>query len=102
MEKHNSRLDFVRRETESGEFEMYRGLWNFITRFMDKGHAVSVFLPAMIIAWTLAGVAAGTAACALAGMNLSEMLADIVCAGGYAGILLGLLGGMLFLHRTDI
>ena len=58
---------------------MYRGLWNFITRYMDNSHAVSVFLPIMISA-----------------------LADLVCAGGYAGLILGLFGGAFFLYRRDV
>ena len=81
---------------------MYRGLWNFINRFMDKGHAVSVFLPVMIIGWTLAGVAAGILVGALTGTELITALADIICAGGYAGIILGLFGGAFFLYRIDI
>ena len=81
---------------------MYRGLWNFINRFMDKGHAVSVFLPVMIIGWTLAGVATGILVCALTGTELITALADIICAGGYAGIILGLFGGAFFLYRIDI
>lgn len=81
---------------------MYRGLWNFINRFMDNGHAVSVFLPVMIIGWTLAGVAAGILVCALTGTELITALADIICAGGYAGIILGLFGGAFFLYRIDI
>lgn len=81
---------------------MYRGLWNFINRFMDKGHAVSVFLPVMIIGWTLAGVVAGILVCALTGTELITALADIICAGGYAGIILGLFGGAFFLYRIDI
>ena len=81
---------------------MYRGLWNFINRFMDKGHAVSVFLPVMIIGGTLAGVGAGVLVCALTGTELITALADIICAGGYAGIILGLFGGAFFLYRIDI
>lgn len=91
-------------QTETGNegFEMYRGLWNFINRFMDKGHAVSVFLPVMIIGWTLTGVTAGILVCALTGTDLTAALADVICAGGYAGIILGLFGGAFFLYRTDI
>ena len=81
---------------------MYRGLWNFINRFMDKGHAVSVFLPVMIIGWTLAGFAAGILVCALTGTGLLTALAGIFCPGCYAGIILGLFGGAFFLYRIDI
>lgn len=81
---------------------MYRGLWNFINRYMDRSHAVSVFLPVMIIGWTLVGVLAGSAACAAMGADLVGELAEIICAGGYAGIILGLFGGAFFLYRADV
>lgn len=81
---------------------MYRGLWNFITRYMDNSHAVSVFLPIMIIGWTLAGVAVGLAFCLATGTEVVSVLADLVCAGGYAGLILGLFGGAFFLYRRDV
>ena len=38
---------------------MYRGLWNFIRKYTDGSHAVALFLPVMIIGWTIAGVLLG-------------------------------------------
>ena len=81
---------------------MYRTLWNLITKYMDEGHAVSVFLPVMILGWTMAGVAAGLVVCAATGTPVLRALADLICAGGYAGMILGLLGGCLFLYRMDV
>lgn len=81
---------------------MYRGLWSLLTKHMDSSHAVSVFLPVMIIAWTAAGVLAGLAVCTFSGMHIMEALADIICAGGYAGLILGLFGGCFFLFRRGI
>lgn len=78
---------------------MYRGLWNFITRHMDKCRAVSVFLPVLIIGWTIAGVLAGLIVCAFTDTGIISALAGLICAGGYAGLILGLLGGCLFLYR---
>ena len=59
-------------------------------------------MPVRIIGWTQAGVAAGILVCALTGTELITALADIICAGGYAGIILGLFGGAFFLYRIDI
>ena len=73
---------------------MYRGLWNFITKYTDESHAVSIFLPVMIMGWTLAGLAIGLVVCAA--------LADLICAGGYAGLILGLFGGCFFLYRIGV
>lgn len=87
---------------EDGGIKMYTGLWNFITKHMDNSHAVSVFLPLVIAGWTSAGAAAGIIVCMAAGREIMSSLADIICAGGYAGVIFGLLGGCLFLYRKEI
>lgn len=84
---------------QTGDEKMYRGLWNFVTKYMDDSHAVSVFLPVMIIGWTLAGVLAGLVVCMYTGTGVVTALADLICAGGYAGLILGLFGGCFFLYR---
>ena len=56
----------------------------------------------MIIGWTIAGVAAGLLVCAFTSTDISSALADLICAGGYAGLILGLFGGCLFLYRIDL
>lgn len=81
---------------------MYRGLWNLITKYMDNSHAVSVFLPIIIVGWTIAGVLAGLVVCALTGTGIISALADLICAGGYAGLILGLFGGSFFLYRIGV
>ena len=78
---------------------MYRGLWNLLTKYMDNSHAVSVFLPVLIVAWTAAGVIAGLLVCAGTDTGIMEALADLICAGGYAGLIMGLFGGCFFLYR---
>lgn len=81
---------------------MYRGLWNFITRYTDNSHAVSFFLPIIIVGWTVAGVLIELAVCALTGTGIISALADLICAGGYAGLILGLFGGCFFLYRMGV
>ncbi len=81
---------------------MYRGLWNFIRKHTDSSHAVSLFLPVMIVGWTLAGVLIGLIVCACTGTGIMAALADLICAGGYAGLILGLFGGCLFLYRVGV
>ena len=80
---------------------MYRGLWNFIRKYTDGSHAVALFLPVMIIGWTVAGVLLGLVVCAITGTDLVSALAELICAGGYAGLILGLFGGCLFLYRIE-
>ena len=81
---------------------MYKGLWNLINKYMDSSHAVSVFLPVLIVLWTLAGVAVGLIGCAVTGADMLTTLADLFCAGGYAGLIFGLLGGCFYLYRQGI
>ena len=81
---------------------MYRGLLNLIIKHTDESHAVSLFLPVMIVGWTLIGVCVGLAGCAVTGTPVVYALADIICAGGYAGLILGLLGGCFFLYRREL
>ena len=81
---------------------MYRGLWNLITRHMDNSHAVSVFLPIIIAGWTIVGVLVGLIVCAFTGTGIISALADLICAGGYAGLILGLFGGCFFLYRIGV
>ena len=85
--------------TVNGGCKMYRGIWNLITKYMDHSHAVSVFLPLIIVGWTIVGVIAGLLACAITGTDILSALSDLICAGGYAGVILGLFGGCLFLYR---
>ena len=81
---------------------MYRGLWNLITKYLDNSHAVSVFLPVIIVGWTISGVLVGLIVCALTGTGIISALADLICAGGYAGLILGLFGGCFFLYRIGV
>lgn len=81
---------------------MYRGLWNLITKYLDNSHAVSVFLPVIIVGWTIAGVLVGLIVCALTGTGIISALADLICAGGYAGLIFGLFGGCFFLYRIGV
>ena len=77
-------------------------LWNLITKYLDNSHAVSVFLPVIIVGWTIAGVLVGLIVCALTGTGIISALADLICAGGYAGLILGLFGGCFFLYRIGV
>ena len=61
-----------------------------------------LFLPVMILGWTIAGVVAGIIVCSVTGTDIVKAMAEIICAGGYAGIILGLFGGAFFLYRRDV
>ena len=81
---------------------MYRGLWNFITKYTDESHAVSIFLPVMIMGWTLAGLAIGLVVCACTGTRYYGGACRSDLCRGYAGLILGLFGGCFFLYRIGV
>ena len=64
-----------------------------------RSHALAVYLPILIIGWTIIGTLFGLGVCSAIRIDLIQSLADILCAGGYAGIFLGLFGGILYLYR---
>ena len=69
---------------------MYGKLWSFVNHYIDADHALAVYLPILIF---------GLGVCSAIRIDLIQSLADILCAGGYAGIFLGLFGGILYLYR---
>ena len=78
---------------------MYGKLWNFVNQYIDKEHALAVYLPILIVGWTIIGTVLGMGVCSVIRINLVQSLSDIICVGGYAGIILGLFGGILYLYR---
>lgn len=34
---------------------MYGKLWNFVNQYIDKEHALAVYLPILIVGWTIIG-----------------------------------------------
>ena len=78
---------------------MYGKLWSFVNHYIDAGHALAVYLPILIVGWTIIGTLFGLGVCSAIRIDLIQSLADILYAGGYAGIFLGLFGGILYLYR---
>ena len=71
---------------------MYGKLWSFVNHYIDAGHALAVYLPILIVGWTIIGTLFGLGVCSAIRIDLIQSLADILCAGGYAGIFPGLFG----------
>uniref|UniRef100_UPI00359C553D hypothetical protein n=1 Tax=Faecalicatena contorta TaxID=39482 RepID=UPI00359C553D len=80
---------------------MYKGLWTLIERHADEESAAGLYLAANIICWTAGTILLGLAASALMQKSIVLVLVDIVCAGAYAGIIFGLIGGIIFLQRRE-
>lgn len=79
---------------------MYKSLWKLVNRFIKKDSAVSVYLAAAIIGWTMAVSAIGMAVCYILGVSMAAGISNSICTGIYAGIIFGLFGGILFLQRN--
>lgn len=79
---------------------MYKGLWKLTERYTEKETGASVYLAILIVLWTALVIFAGVLVCAAGGKDIVKCLADIVCTGAYAGIILGLCGGILFLCKN--
>ena len=78
---------------------MYGKLWSFVNHYIDADHALAVYLPILIVGWTIIGTLFGLGGCSAIRIDLIQSLADILCVGGYAGIFLGLFGGIFYLYR---
>ena len=78
---------------------MYGKLWSFVNHYIDADHALAVYLPILIVGWTIIGTLCGLGVGSAIRIDLIQSLADILCVGGYAGIFLGLFGGIFYLYR---
>lgn len=69
-------------------------LWNLTNR-------VDLFLSINIISWAVSTMILGLAFCAVTGMAIEESIVNLMCAAIYAGIIMGLFGGIIFLMRKE-
>ena len=61
---------------------MYGKLWSFVNHYIDADHALAVYLPILIVGWTIIGTLFGLGVCSAIRIDLIQSLADILCAGG--------------------
>lgn len=80
--------------------DMYRTFWNYLKQHMNVSHRPTIFLFLLTAGWTEAGLLLGLAVCLGLPLESAQKLAVALCAGGYAGLIPGFLGGILFLYRT--
>ena len=79
---------------------MYKILWNYLKQHINVRHRPAVFLFLLTAGWTAAGLLFGLAVALGLQQESAQKLAVALCAGGYAGLIPGFLGGILFLYRT--
>ena len=65
---------------------MYKTIWNYISKHSKKSSTASVFLPVLVLEWTVLGLFAGALICLFLHNTTALVKATIVlCSGGYAG-----------------
>ena len=81
---------------------MYKTLWNHLAQNKKKAPAPAVFLALLTAGWSAAGILAGLLVCLELQTELMVKLTVILCTGGYAGLIPGFFGGILYLYRMDL
>ena len=67
---------------------MYKTIWNYISKHSKKSSTASVFLPVLVLEWTVLGLFAGALICLF-----------LHNTGGYAGLIFGFLGGIFYIYK---
>lgn len=79
---------------------MYKTLWNYVSKHSKKSSSASVFLPVLVLEWTVLGLFAGALICLFLHNTTALVKATIVlCSGGYSGLIFGFLGGIFYIYK---
>ena len=82
---------------------MYKSLWNFIDKHIERSHVTPVFLVASTTVWTIIGLFLGGIGYLMAGnAAFITKLTILFCACGYAAVIPGFFGGIFFLYRVSL
>ena len=73
-----------------------RYLWNMLNEEFTIEGAVSAFLVINMIGWMAATMGAGMLICKFLGFSITGNLENLMCAGIYGGLIVGLVGGSLY------
>ena len=63
---------------------MYKTLWNHIKKNTKKHTTASVFLPVLVLGWSVCGLLAGALICPFLQVALLGIATVVLCSGGYA------------------
>ena len=79
---------------------MYKTLWNYIKKHSNRHTTASIFLPVLVLEWTVLGLLAGTLICLFLHNTTALVKTTVVlCSGGYAGLIFGFLGGIFYIYK---
>lgn len=74
-------------------------IWNITNRLIKGESAEGVFLSANIVFWAAAVLILGLGFCVITGTAVGSCIVKLMCTALYAGIIVGLFGGIIFLMR---
>lgn len=79
---------------------MYKTLWNYVSKHSKKSSTTSVFLPVLVLEWTMLGLLAGALIWPFLQNTTALVKATVVlCSGGYTGLIFGFFGGIFYIYR---
>jgi len=81
---------------------MYKTLWNHIKKNTKKHTTASVFLPVLVLGWTVIGLLAGALICPFLQAAVLVKATVVLCTGGYAGLIFGFFGGIFYIYRGTV
>ena len=81
---------------------MYKTLWNHIKKNTKKHTTASVFLPVLVLGWTVIGLLAGALICPFLQVAVLVKATVVLCTGGYAGLIFGFFGGIFYIYRGTV
>ena len=74
-------------------------LWEMVCRYSGNKCVEGVFLGVNIIRWTIGTLVLGLFFCVVTGTDIVLCIVNLMCVAIYAGIIMGLFGGIFFLMR---
>ena len=79
---------------------MYKTLWNYIKKHTTKHTTAFLFLPVLVLGWTIIGLFVGALICPFL-QNAAALVkvTVVLCSGGYAGLIVGFFGGIFYIYK---
>ena len=67
---------------------------------ITKHTTVSLFLPVLVLGWTVVGLFAGALICPfLQNATALVKVTVVLCSGGYVGLIIGFFGGIFYIYK---
>lgn len=67
-----------------------------------KSSTASVFLPVLVLGWTVIGLLASALICPFLQAAVLVKATVVLCTGGYAGLIFGFFGGIFYIYRGTV